>query len=193
MNTKLKITQKAPDFSTEDVLGNPINLSDLKGKRVFIAFLRNTNCPLCSLHVLKLSKIADKLKADGLEIIVFYESSKKMFTYSAFFKENVFADNKFSVISDPERKIYSLYGAEINAQKASLEAIKNAGRFAEVEEASRYGITGNGQEECTNPDAIPADFLIDENLIVQYAHYGNDAGDNIDLKLVEAFALTGKV
>lgn len=184
--------QEVPDFSTEDVLGNPIHLHSLRGKKIFIAFLRNTHCPLCNFHLFKLTHLADKLKENNTEILVFYESDKKMFEYSPFFKDRIFKDNKITIISDPQRKIYDLFGAEINPEKATLEALKNAGRFAEVQEAAQLGITGDGQEAGTNPDAIPADFLIDEQLIIQYAHYGNDAGDNINLKLVESFAVASK-
>ena len=190
---KLKNNQEVPNFITEDVLGNPVQLHHLKGKKIFIAFLRNTNCPLCNFHLFKLTHIADKLKENNMEVVVFYESHKKMFAYSSFFKEKVFSSNKFHIISDPERKIYDLFGTEINPAKATLEVLEKAGRFAEVQEAMQNGFSGDGQQEGTNPDAIPADFLIDENLIIQHAHYGGDAADNINLKLVENFALTGKV
>ncbi|MBC8112222.1 MAG: redoxin domain-containing protein [Verrucomicrobia bacterium] len=190
---KLKTGQIAPNFQMEDVLGKALELKQFKGKKIFMAFLRNTNCPLCNLHVFKLSKQAAHLKSLGLEILVFYESDKKMFKNSDFFKTNVLDEQKFSVISDPQRKIYNLFGAEISPEKSTMEVLKNAGRFAEVEEAAKLGITGTGVEAGTHADAIPADFLIDEDFIIQYAHYGNDAGDNINLKLVENFAQTGKV
>jgi peroxiredoxin len=190
---KFKKGNVAPNFQIEDVLGNLIELKQLKGKRIFISFLRNTNCPLCSLQVFKISKQAEYLKSLGLKILVFYESDKAIFKHSDFFKTNVLDENRFSVISDPKRSIYDLFSAEISPEKSTLEVLKNAGRFASVEEAAKLGITGNGIEAGTNPEAIPADFLIDENLVIQYAHYGNDAGDNIQLKLVEQFALNGQV
>jgi peroxiredoxin len=190
---KLKKGNIAPDFQVEDLLDNQIDFKKLKGKKIYISFLRNTNCPLCSLHVLKISKQAEYLKSLGLVIFVFYESDKITFKYSEFFKTNVLDENRFSVISDPKRTIYDLFGAEISPEKSTLEALKNASRFATVEEATKLGITGNGIEAGTNPDAIPADFLIDENFVIQYAHYGNDAGDNIQLKLVEKFALNEQV
>ncbi|KOY84490.1 hypothetical protein AD998_21090 [bacterium 336/3] len=186
---KLIVGQTPPIFRTEDVLGNIINLTKFKGKKIFIAFLRNTHCPLCSLHVYKLSQKAQKLKELGLEILVFYESEKKIFTYSDFFKKNIFNEQKFHVISDTQRIIYDLYGTEISPEKASFELLKKAGRIEQVTEANLLGIHGDGLEEGTHPDAIPADFLIDESFTIRYIHYGNDAGDNIDLKIVEDFVL----
>lgn len=190
---KLQLNQQVPDFKTEDVLDTAVHLHALKGKKIFIAFLRNTNCPLCSFHVFKITQIIDKLKENNMEVIVFYESDKKMFTYSSFFQEKVFKNNKITIISDTARKMYDLFGAERNPAKLDLELLKNAGRFEEVAEAATHGFTGDGHEAGTNIDAIPADFLIDENLQIQYVHYGKDAGDNINLKLVEQFAVAGKV
>jgi len=177
----------APDFQVNDVLDKPIQLSKFKGKKVFLAFLRNTHCPLCSHHVFKLCQKADYFKSLELEILVFYESEKKMFENSTFFKEIIFKDNKFSVISDPKRKIYTLYNIEVSPEKASIEALNKAGRFPEIEAAAKVGFVGDGIEEGTNPDAIPADFFIDKEGVIQYAHYGKDSGDNIELELVEAF------
>ncbi|NJO00460.1 MAG: redoxin domain-containing protein [Bacteroidia bacterium] len=155
--------------------------------------MRNTNCPLCSFHVFKLCKIVDELTAHGLKILVFYESQRSMFEKSKFFQENVFQHKQFSVISDPERKVYGQYQVEISPQKATLQALQAAGRIADVQEAAKLGISGNGQEAGTHPDAIPADFLIGEDLNILHAHYGNDAGDNISLDMVRGFAKSGKV
>lgn len=187
---KLKKGDVTPNFKIVDVLGASIATDQLKGKKIYISFLRNTKCPLCSLHVFKISKQANSLKAMGLEIIVFYESPAESFKRSDFFKNHVLTENIFSVVSDPQRKVYNLFGPEISPEKATLEILKTAGRFAAIEEATKLGIQGNGIEPGTHPDAIPADFLIDENLIIQHAHYGKDAGDNISLTLVHDFAAT---
>lgn len=184
---KIKVGQLAPDFITEDVLGRKIQISHIKGKKKFLAFLRNTHCPLCNYHVLQISKKANYLQSLGLEIIVFYESKKTMFDGSIFFQETVFKEDKFSVVSDPERKVYDLYKAEISPEKATLEVLTAAGRIPEIEAAAKLGIVGDAIEEGTNPDAIPADFLIDEDGIIQYVHYGEDPGDHIDLTIVENF------
>lgn len=187
---KLETGQTAPNFTVQDVLGRQIQLSQVKAKKIFLAFLRNTNCPLCSHHVLKISQKADFYKSQGLEIIVFYESHKNMFKNSPFFQETVFKDDKFSVVSDPQRTVYDLYKTEISPEKSTLEVLMQAGRILEVEAATKLGITGNGIEAGTHPDAIPADFIINENMIIEYAHYGRDSGDNISLDLIEMFLNT---
>ncbi|MBC7923024.1 MAG: redoxin family protein, partial [Ferruginibacter sp.] len=83
---KLQTGQLAPDFTAEDVLGHPVRLHDLAGKKVYLSFLRNTDCPLCSLHVVKLIKVADQLKQNGTEVIVFYESGKPVVLASDFLR-----------------------------------------------------------------------------------------------------------
>ncbi|OJJ14413.1 hypothetical protein BKI52_42275 [marine bacterium AO1-C] len=184
---RLSINQQAPDFQTKDVLGNPIHLENYQGKKVYIAFLRNASCPLCSLHLYKLTKIVDQLKNKGLELIVFYESVNSILLKSPFFNEYILRDDKFYVVSDNERKYYGLYGAELRPERATPEIFKAAGLLETYNEALRLGMTGNGQEAGTNGSAMPADFLIDEQGIVRYAKYGNNIGDHIDLQLLEDF------
>lgn len=185
---KLQISQPIPEFSIEDVSGKNINSKELRKNKVYITFLRNTACPLCSFHVFRLLKIADKLKASNIQVIAFYESKKQVILSSPFFKDQVLKEKKLIVISDHTRLVYTLFGAEVNAEKGSIEVLQKNGRMPKIEEAAKQGFNGNGIQEGTNPDAIPADFLIDEKGLIVHAHYGMDAGDNIDLNLVEAFA-----
>ena len=188
MNIKKGIL--APDFQTVDVLGNPLRLKDYQGKKVYIAFLKNVNCAMCSLHLFNILRIIDRLKAKEMEVIVFYESAKDIFKHSYFFREQILKENKMKIISDPNRKFYTLYGAELSAKKASFENFKaTPGRMEELQEAMKLGFTGNGVEPGTNPDAIPADFLLDEKLIVRSAHYGNDPGDHTSIAVIESFAI----
>jgi len=184
---KLSINQHAPAFQTKDILGNPVHLSAYQGKKVYIAFLRNASCPLCSMHLYKLTKIVDSLKARGLELIVFYESVNQALLKSPFFNEFILKEDKFYVISDNERRYYELYGAELRPERATMEVFKAAGLLETYNEAIRLGMTGNGIEAGTNTSAMPADFLIDERGIIRYAKYGVNVGDYIDLQTIEDF------
>lgn len=187
---KPKVGYFAPVFQIEDVLGNPVDLKNFLGKKVYLCFLRNTNCPMCSLHIFKLLKVVDSLKSKNMEVLVFYESSKNMFQLSHFFREQVLKYNLPQIISDPTRQIYDLYGTELSAQKASYQTLMaTPGRMDLLKEAVKLGFNSDGKEAGTNPDAIPADFLLDEKLVLRYAHYGKDTGDNIALDLVQSFAI----
>ncbi len=116
-----------------------------------------------------------------------------MFLKSAFFKNSLLKQENLQIISDPDRKLYDLYGAEISPEKSTLEALQTAGRMQDIADAEKDGFTGDAIEPGTHPDAIPADFLIDEDLTIQHVHYGNDAGDHISLDLVESFSQNGLV
>ncbi len=185
---KLANNQPVPKFTVDDIAGNQIELLKLRGKKVYLTFLRNTACPLCSFHMYRLLKMADALRTNNMELIAFYESSKKVILSSPFFSDQVLKEKKITVVSDPTRKIYSLFGTEINSAKATLDILERNGRMQTVKEAARVGFLGNGIEEGTHADAVPADFLVDENQVLRYVHYGIDSGDNMSLDVVQQFA-----
>ena len=190
---KLRSGQITPEFTAEDLAGTPISMENFKGKKTAFAFLRNTRCPLCSWHLNKLLGIMDKLREQNMQVIVVYESRKEMFLRSSFFKEILMKQEGLYIISDTKRELYDLYGAEISPEKATMEALQAANRLEEIAAAGKDGFTGDALEPGTHPDAIPADFLIDEELIIRHAHYGNDAGDHISLELIEVFAMNGVI
>lgn len=187
-NMRLVKGQVMPSFSIKDVDNNVIESDRWKGKKTYLTMLRNTACPLCSFHVFRLLKMADQLRSDHVQIVAFYESKKQVILSSPFFKDQVLKEKKLQVVSDTDRHVYKLVGAEIDSTKASLEILTKHGRMPIIEAAIKAGFNGNGIEEGTNADAIPADFLINEQGIIVHAHYGADSGDNISLELVEKFS-----
>lgn len=181
--------QKAVNFSTSDVLKNPLRLDTFRGKKVFLAFLRNTQCPICSLYVYQLLKITNTLRQNNTEMILFYESSEEQILRNPIFREKILNEKNLHVVSDPQRKIYDAYGAEISPTKATMEALQAGNKMGLIQQAIELGFTGNGQEEGTHPDAVPAEFLVDERQMIVRAFYGVDAADHLPLQELEAFAL----
>lgn len=181
--------QKAVNFSTSDVLKNPLRLESFRGKKVFLAFLRNTQCPICSLYVYQLLKITNTLRQNNTEMILFYESSEEQILRNPIFREKILNEKNLYVVSDPQRKIYDLYGAEISPAKATMEALQAGNKMGLIQAASELGFNGNGQEEGTHPDAVPAEFLVDEQQMIVRTFYGADAADHLPLQELEAFAL----
>lgn len=181
--------QKAVNFSTSDVLKNPLRLDTFRGKKVFLAFLRNTQCPICSLYVYQLLKITNTLRQNNTEMILFYESSEEQILRNPIFREKILNEKNLHVVSDPQRKIYDAYGAEISPTKATMETLQAGNKMGLIQQAIELGFTGNGQEEGTHPDAVPAEFLVDERQMIVRAFYGADAADHLPLQELEAFAL----
>jgi peroxiredoxin len=103
-----KIGSVAPDFHLPATNGQEIALSDYRGKaNVVLFFVRETSCFQCRIHVNQLGRMYEQFKAAGCEILVILG-------------ENVEAARKyadgislpFPILSDPDRKIYSLYELE---------------------------------------------------------------------------------
>jgi peroxiredoxin len=53
---KLQAPRAIIDFDSHDVYGNPIRLSEFKGKKVILAFFRDAACPFCNLRVYELTQ-----------------------------------------------------------------------------------------------------------------------------------------
>jgi peroxiredoxin Q/BCP len=48
---KLSAGTTSPNFETQDIYGNPVRLSDYRGKKIVLGFFRNVNCPFCNMRV----------------------------------------------------------------------------------------------------------------------------------------------
>jgi len=76
MNT-LKAGDKVPEFSSKDQDGNPISLSDYKGKKLIIFFYPRANTPGCTAEACNLRDNYAELQAEGYELLGVSEDSEK--------------------------------------------------------------------------------------------------------------------
>ena len=65
----LKIGDKAPDFVVNDQDGNPVSLSDYKGKKVVLYFYPRDNTPGCTAEACNLRDNYSDLQSAGYEIL----------------------------------------------------------------------------------------------------------------------------
>jgi peroxiredoxin Q/BCP len=103
---ELKTGDKAPDFSLQDCKGKNVSLSAFKGKWVIIYFYPKDNTPGCTIEAKEFSdSIEDfsKLGTDILGISADTQESHVKFTdkYGL----------KIKLLSDPEKKVLTAYGA----------------------------------------------------------------------------------
>lgn len=162
---KLNLNVKAPSFDLNDVFDRRINLEDYKGKRTLIGFYRHAGCPFCNLRVHALTKIYPQVKEMNMEMIFFFESKKDVILRSTFHQEV----SPVPIISDPENTWYKAYGIEKSGVKSAVSHITTF-----VQTAIKAGKTGVPMHLMAGDESIktmPAEFLLDEELIVRKLHY----------------------
>ncbi|WP_291723954.1 redoxin domain-containing protein [Bernardetia sp.] len=177
---RLRNGQVAPLFALEDVYGRNIDLSSYKSKnkKILISFFRNVACPFCNFRIHQLTR-KNKNWKDKLEMIFFLESKKEVVLRSIFHQEV----SPIPIISDEKRIMYQKYGVE-NSIFKFLGTMLSAERRATFNKAKEMGLGIETDEKTIT--TIPADFLLDENLNIVEAYYGNNASDHLPFEKIEA-------
>ncbi len=183
----LELNNAAPLFILKDIFGRTINLQEYKGKKVFIGFFRHAGCPFCNIRVHTLLKHHEALKNKNMEMIFFFESKETVMQYSAFHKEV----SPIPLISDPEKIWYNAYGIEASGIKSTVSHL--TGFLQTTIKAKLLGLPVHlmkGEESVTT---MPAEFLLDENLVIRKLHYSQGLNDRLSVKEITEFAELPKV
>ena len=179
---KLELNTRAPRFSTIDVFDRAINLESYRGKKVLIAFFRHAGCPFCNLRVHNLMKIHEELKVKGLEMIFFFESKKDIILRSTFHQEI----SPIPLISDPEKQYYDAFGLESSGTKSAMGHVTSF--ISTAIRAKMKGLPIHPMADGESINTIPAEFLLDEELIIRELHYSQRLSDRMKIDLIYAFA-----
>ncbi len=102
----LEIGQKAPDFTTQDHLGNEITLSNLKGKKIILYFYPKDDTPGCTKEACNLRDNLNLLKDKGF--VVLGVSADSLDSHKKFANKHQL---NFSLLLDEDKKIINAYGA----------------------------------------------------------------------------------
>lgn len=103
--THLKPGDKAPDFSTVDEQGNPVNLSDFAGKKLILFSYPKAMTPGCTNEACNLRDHYRELKDRGFELLGISADDEKR---QQKFKEKY--NLPFPLIPDTEKEILKAYG-----------------------------------------------------------------------------------
>jgi len=180
----MKLTRniEAPHFKLTDIYDRTIDLNDYRDKKVFIGFFRHAGCPFCNIRVHMLQKAREELKANGLEMIFFFESKKNVLLMSTFHKEV----SPIPLISDPDKKMYSAYGLESSGYKSTISHLTSFVQTAY--KASRLGVPIHMMSDGESISTMPAEFLLDKGLIIKEIHYSERLNDRMNLETIRSFA-----
>lgn len=103
--SSLKEGDKAPNFTAKDQDGNPISLSDFKGKKVILYFYPQDNTPTCTKEACNFRDNYQSLLGKGFQVIgVSFDTEK---SHQKFIKK---FSLPFPLVADPDKKIIEAYG-----------------------------------------------------------------------------------
>lgn len=162
----LKAGESAPEFNCMDDHRRSIRLEDFKGKPLVIEFSRYVGCPVCSLRLQELGRLAPELDKRGAALVVFLQSSRTKIQEHT--REQPLP---YSIIPDPDRAYYRLYGVEAGGWGAVLNAATITQGIRAWRAGHKHGAF-EGKETQT-----PADFLVGGDGKILHAHYGKHAAD----------------
>jgi peroxiredoxin len=170
---RVALGDQFPQLTLTGIAEEAIAIPDREGALTHLQFRRFAGCPICNLHLRSISARLDEITAAGIrEVIVFHSSPDELRKY-----EN---DLPFSVVADPDRKLYRRFGVE-----ASARAILNPGAWRALPKgwwyAVRSAIIKHQAPMPANPTngnlGLPADMLIDADGRVVAVKYGKHAYD----------------
>lgn len=101
----LSIGQTAPDFTSKDQNGNPVKLSDYRGKKVVLYFYPKDSTPGCTAQACNLRDNYQALTDAGYVILGISPDSEKR--HQNFINKN---ELPFTLISDEDKSVHELYG-----------------------------------------------------------------------------------
>ena len=104
MNT-LKQGDKVPNFTVNDQDGNPVSLSDYKGKKLIVFFYPKASTPGCTAEACNLTDNYKALQAKGYEILGVSADSEKRQTN---FKNKY--NFPFPLLADEEKEVINAFG-----------------------------------------------------------------------------------
>ncbi|MFD1061755.1 thioredoxin-dependent thiol peroxidase [Winogradskyella litorisediminis] len=104
MNT-LKQGDKVPDFTVNNQDGNPVSLSDYKGKKLIVFFYPKASTPGCTAEACNLTDNYAELQKQGFEILGVSADSEKRQTN---FKNKY--NFPFPLLADEDKGVINAFG-----------------------------------------------------------------------------------
>ena len=100
----LEINTKAPDFTLPDKDGNPVSLSDFRGRKVVLYFYPRDNTPGCTRQACAFAAAYDRFRS--MEVTVIGVSKDSVSSHLKFAQKY---DLPFILLSDPELQAIQAY------------------------------------------------------------------------------------
>ena len=138
----LEVGTLAPDFTLPDKEGNPVTLSQFRGKRVVVYFYPRDNTPGCTRQACGYAASYDEFQA--LDTVVIGISKDSVASHQKFAQKH---ELPFILLSDPELTAIQAYGV--------WQEKKNYGKVSMGVVRSTFVINADGVIEKVMPKVKP--------------------------------------
>lgn len=158
LSTALNIGDKAPDFTLENAVGDPVKLSEyLKDGPVVLTWYRGGWCPYCNLTLNHLQANLSEIKAESANLLAITSEipDKSLSTVE---KNNL----EFEVLSDVENEVGNKFGIIFELTSEVADVYEKSFQFHEY--------YGNDRKELP----LAATYVIDQSGIIRYAFLDSD-------------------
>lgn len=168
--------KKAIDFrfDTADRQGLLLSEEVKHARYTFLIFLRYYGCTSCQIDLMDLSAAYEKFKAKDAQIFVVLQSKPEIL------QKGIDAQHiPFPLISDPEQKLYPLYGVRAaEGYEGMREGMtpELQERFAKKAERGKAAGLAHGEYEG-NEYQLPGYFLIDSSMNLLKSHLAKNMAD----------------
>ncbi len=165
---KFEVGKKLESFTCNTIERDGVKLEELtEGKPTMFLFLRYYGCRMCQVDLHDLDENYEAVRSAGGRAVVILQSSREVMKGAA--KEKAF---HYTIICDPDEKLYKQFEVRTASKKEDLIG-GDAPR--KIERAVELGLEHGAYEG--NELQLPAAVLVDRDMIVRYAHYGENGAD----------------
>lgn len=167
MASKLTIGNKARDFRFKTPWDDEVSFYAAVGNNpTVLIFMRYYGCPVCQMEMAKMKQDIELVAKKGGRVFVVLQSAPE--TIASLITRD---DFPFTIICDPEGKVFQLYGVEPGGV---FKYLHPAGLIAAIKAISRGFRHGKFEGKETQ---LPAAFAMTGDKLIKYSHYGENISD----------------
>ena len=171
---KLKQNIPVPELKGTDIYGHSFYMRDLRGNKIFLTLYRTAACPFCNIRVHEVQKRSEEWKAKGVITIgIFASTQEALMKYAGAQQPN------FTFLANSHFLLYDVFGIK-KARVGMYKSVLRVGTLFTSMTMRFFTMKTLGDSPI-----LPADFLINENGVVERAYYGEDFGDHLPLDEVD--------
>jgi peroxiredoxin Q/BCP len=175
---RLKAGDKFTKINLPAIDGSIFDSDSVKGKPIMLSFFRFASCPFCNLRVNELVSRFEEFGNDFTIIAIFDSPLDNLTRHTAEHHA------PFPILADESNQYYK----EFSIEHSVIGIFK--GIFFRMPRMFKAMFKGYVPLVIKGSlTTMPADFLIDENGVIQTAYYGEDEGDHLSFELVKMFSL----